>query len=91
MSMDARSSLQVKHVVDREGSQDATGTYSGIALAPPVTPCGTNWTTLEVTLQIPAANATVNGTALQLQLAPPQTKRGWGASVWIGAASITAA
>ena len=29
--------------------------------------------------------------ALQLQLAAPQTERGWGASVWIGAASIVAA
>jgi hypothetical protein len=82
---------QIKNVIDREGSQDVTGTYNGVALAPSVTPCGTNWTTLEVMLQLPLANATVNGTALQLQLVAPQTERGWGASIWIGAASIVAA
>jgi hypothetical protein len=82
---------QIKHVIDREGSQDASGSYSGIALAPAVTPCGTSWTTLEATLQLAPANATVNGTALQLLLAAPPTERGWGATVWIGAASIVAA
>ena len=53
--------VQVTHIKDREGSQDAQGLYSGVALAEPVTPCGNKWTKLETTLHLPPANATVNG------------------------------
>ena len=53
--------VQVTHIKDREGSQDAQGLYSGVALAEPVTPCGNQWTKLETTLHLPPANATVNG------------------------------
>ena len=31
------------------------------------------------------------GTSLQLKMEAPQTDRGWGATVWLGAASILAA
>ena len=44
---------------------------------------------LETVLRLPPAlNATHNGTALQLQLQPPPSARAWGATVWLGAASI---
>jgi hypothetical protein len=68
------------------------GVYRGVPLAPSVTPaCGAQWTQLEAVVRSPPANATANGTALQLKLTPPSTKRGHGAQVWIGAASIVAA
>ena len=69
--------------------EDLAGYYQGAVLAT-VTPCGNNWTRLEAVVRPPPANATVNGTALQLRLAAPQTPRGWGAQVWIGAASVVA-
>jgi hypothetical protein len=79
---------RILHAVQREASQDMQGVYEGAALAVAVYPCGTNWTTLSVVVHPPPANATHNGTALQLRLAPPPTARGWGATVWLGAASV---
>ena len=78
-------------MVDREGSQDVQGIYAGRSLSAAVTPCGTNWTTLDTTVTLPPANSTVNGTALQLQIVAPPSKRDWGATVWIGSASIVEA
>ena len=73
----------------REASEDVQGVYRGTPLAPAVAPCGASWTTLETVLRLPPAlNATHNGTALQLQLQPPPSARAWGATVWLGAASI---
>ena len=79
---------RITHAVEREASQDMQGVYEGAALAAAVYPCGTNWTTLSVVVHSPPANATHNGTALQLRLAPPPSARGWGATVWLGAASV---
>ena len=79
---------RITHAVEREASQDMQGVYEGAALAPAVHPCGTDWTTLSAVVHPPPANATHNGTALQLRLAPPPTARGWGATVWLGAASV---
>ena len=62
--------------------------YEGSSLAPAVYPCGATWTTLSVLVHSPPANATQNGTALQLRLAAPQTARGWGATVWLGAVTV---
>jgi hypothetical protein len=81
--------FEVSRVVLREASEDMQGLYHGNELAPAVTPCGANWTTLETVLKLPPANATVNGTALQLRFKPPPTDRNWGGVVWVGAASIT--
>eukprot|EP01051_Picozoa_sp_SAG22_P010777 SAG22_NODE_990_length_6131_cov_3.233588_3_plen_406_part_00 len=80
---------QVTNVVDREGAVDATGIYSGQPLAPAVMPCGNDWTTLEAVITPPAATTAVNGTALQLKFAVPESARGWGGSVWLGSASVT--
>jgi hypothetical protein len=80
---------QITNVVDREGALDATGTYSGQPLAPAVTPCGNDWTKLEAVVKPPPATAAENGTALQLQFAVPESKRGFGGSVWLGSASVT--
>jgi hypothetical protein len=67
------------------------GVYRGVPLAPSVTPCGAQWTRLEAVVRSPPANATANGTALQLRLTPLPTERRHGAQVWIGAASVVAA
>ena len=80
---------QITNVVDREGALDATGTYSGQPLAPAVTPCGNDWTKLEAVVKPAPATAAENGTALQLQFAVPESKRGFGGSVWLGSASVT--
>ena len=94
----------VSHAVLREASEDVQGVYHGHALAPPlVVPCvygeggngsssesggGGGFTKLEVVVNVPPANTTVNGTALQLRLAPLRNSRGWGARVWLGSAAI---
>ena len=49
---------------------------------------GGGFTKLEVVVNVPPANTTVNGTALQLRLAPLRNSRGWGARVWLGSAAI---
>jgi hypothetical protein len=79
---------RVTNVVLREASEDVQGVYEGVQLATAAVPCGNEWTQLEATVRLPPANATVNGTALQLQLAALPNERQWGATVWIGAASV---
>jgi hypothetical protein len=79
----------IKSADQREASEDVQGVYEGAWLAPAVYPCGsTNWATLSAVVHTSPANATQNGTALQLRLAAPETARGWGATVWLGAASV---
>jgi hypothetical protein len=69
--------------------ESVEGVYHGVPLAPSVMPCGAQWTRLEALVRSPPANATANGTALQLRLTPLST--GHGAAVWIGSASVVAA
>jgi hypothetical protein len=72
---------------ERDMEEDARGIYDGQELTS-IVPCGATWTRLEMDLQLPPGNMTRNGTALQLQFTAPHNERQWGATVWIGYASI---
>ena len=64
-----------------------TGTTSSSAVA-----AAGKWEELHATVVVPSVSAGVavghNGTALQLRVTPPQSVRGWGATVWLDKASI---
>ena len=70
--------------------EELQGVYHGAALST-ATPCGLAWTTLSSVVRPPPGivNGT-NGTALQIRFVAPETERNWGATVWIGQASVTA-